>query len=161
MTPYLQPNPTPPSIDIYPGDPFQSGAGFRDGDTEFWTVRARDTTADRGRPAGAAADAGPGRPGLDPTTIDDAPPPSSQEGVTGYRVYLEDGRDGSLIGCEWRVSVNHEEADLQGDGAERLRRPRRGRRVRGRPDSGAERRAKERGSIRVVSNEKKKEEKDG
>ena len=28
VTGYWNPNPTPPSIDIYPGDPSQEGAGF-------------------------------------------------------------------------------------------------------------------------------------
>jgi hypothetical protein len=42
-------NPTPPSIDVYPGDPFvdDAGAGFTDLDgSVYFTVRARVSTAD-------------------------------------------------------------------------------------------------------------------
>ena len=44
--PYLNQNPTPPSIDIYPADLFQTGSGFEDDTEAFFTVRARTTTAD-------------------------------------------------------------------------------------------------------------------
>jgi hypothetical protein len=47
VTPYLNANPTPPSIDIYPGTPFQTGTGFGSDEAElFFTVRARTTFAD-------------------------------------------------------------------------------------------------------------------
>src|SRR6188472_507073 len=42
----LVPSPTPPSIDIYPGDPFQELLTFGLSDELFFTVRARVHTAD-------------------------------------------------------------------------------------------------------------------
>ena len=46
--PYLNSNPTPPSLDIYPGAPFQTGAGFGVGQSQVWfTIRARVRTADQ------------------------------------------------------------------------------------------------------------------
>ena len=46
--PYLNSNPTPPSLDIYPGAPFQTGAGFGVGQSQVWfTIRARVATADQ------------------------------------------------------------------------------------------------------------------
>ena len=39
--------PTPPAIDVYPGNPFQTGAGFGPGHNRvFLTVRARAGMAD-------------------------------------------------------------------------------------------------------------------
>ena len=41
-------NPTPPALDIYPGAPFQTGAGFGVGQSQVWfTIRARVSTADQ------------------------------------------------------------------------------------------------------------------
>ena len=113
--PYLNPNPTPPSIDIYPADLFQTGSGFRDDMDTFWTVRARTTTADH--EAGQKAllrmlDRRNGASVENALTADQTlgglvqSVAVTEEGVTGYRVYLEDpAGNGSLIGCEWRVEV--------------------------------------------------------
>ncbi len=47
ITPYWNPNPSPPSIDFYPDSPFQTGAGFGVGSKLVrWVVRARVSTAD-------------------------------------------------------------------------------------------------------------------
>lgn len=114
--PYLNPNPTPPSIDIYPGDPFfQTGSGFDDDAEVFFTVRARTTTADHTAGQQAllrmldrrAAESVQAALEADQTlggtaqSVDVMP-----EGVSGYREYLEDTNvNGRLIGCEWRVRV--------------------------------------------------------
>ena len=46
--PFLNSNPTPPALDIYPGAPFQTGAGFGVGQSQVWfTIRARVRTADQ------------------------------------------------------------------------------------------------------------------
>lgn len=115
VTPFLQANPTPPSVDIYPADLFQAGSGFRDDMDTFWTVRARTSTADHEAGQRALLN-----------MLDRAAPESveqaltsdqtlgglvqstavAEEGVSGYRVYLEDPQgNASLIGCEWRVEV--------------------------------------------------------
>jgi hypothetical protein len=115
ILPYLNSNPTPPSIDIYPGTPFQTGSGFGDEKDVFFTVRARTTFAD------SVA----GQQGLY-RLLDPAGPDSVQaaleddqtlggtvqavavvdEGVSGFTEYVEDTQTGSrLVGCEWRVKV--------------------------------------------------------
>jgi hypothetical protein len=100
-------NPTPPSLDVYPGDPFQTGAGFGAAQSQvFFTVRARVSTADQ-----AAGQARLLRL-LDPT--DEASVEAAledvavvvPEGVSGFREYLQDtATNGRLLGCEWRVSA--------------------------------------------------------
>ena len=98
MYPYLNQNPTPPSIDIYPADPFQTGSGFEDDTDLFFTVRARTTTADHeagqkallrmlDRRAAESVEAA--------LTSDQSLGGTAQavavaaEGVSGYREYLE------------------------------------------------------------------------
>jgi hypothetical protein len=114
ILPYMNPNPTPPSIDIYPATPFQDRLG-RDDAAVFLTVRARTTFADH-----IAGQRGLYRM-LDPTG-----PESVQahleadqtlggavqslgvepEGVSGFTEYVEDAQSGGrLVGCEWRVRV--------------------------------------------------------
>jgi hypothetical protein len=111
--PYFLLNPTPPAIDIYPGDPFQTGAGFDPArKTLFWTVRARWTTADHdasqqgllslldpaGLEAALIADSTLGGTVDDVLVVDDSP--------TGYREYVADTAiNGRLLGAEWRVEV--------------------------------------------------------
>jgi len=104
---FMNTNPTPPSLDVFPGDPFQTGAGFGVGSTQVWfTVRARVSTADQEA----------GQKLLlrlldthDPASVEAALAETgvvSPEGVSGFREYLEDtATDGRLLGCEWRVSL--------------------------------------------------------
>jgi hypothetical protein len=107
VTAYMNPNPTPPSIDLYPGDPFQTGAGYGVGSSElFFTVRARVTTADV--QAGQLLLLRM----LDPTDAASVEAALEDvatvvpEGVSGFRIYLEDtATDGRLLGCEWRVAT--------------------------------------------------------
>jgi len=104
---YLNANPTPPSLDVYPGEPFQTGAGFMAGNNKvFFTVRARVSTADQ--------EAGqklllrmldPGDPACVEIALDDIVS-IAPEGVSGFREYLEEAStDGRLLGCEWRVQT--------------------------------------------------------
>ena len=105
---WLNANPTPPSIDIYPGDPFLDGGGFGSRDQwAYFTVRARVSTADQ--------DAGQQRLLRLLDTGDPASVQAALEktvgvvpdgGVTGFREYLDQPVDGGrLLGCEWRVQV--------------------------------------------------------
>lgn len=111
--PYFLLNPTPPAIDIYPGDPFQGGAGFDPRKKMlFWTLRARWTTADPDAsqqgllslldPAGLEAALL-----TDQTlggTVDDIA--VAGESPSGYREYIADTAvNGRLLGAEWRVQV--------------------------------------------------------
>lgn len=114
ITAFQNPNPSPPSLDIYPGDPFQTELSFGEGSAElFWTIRARMTTADQQAgqqtllrlldPAGGVQ----GALYYDTTlggTVDQAA--IVTEGVSGLRPYLVDPSTGEQItGCEWRVRV--------------------------------------------------------
>lgn len=111
--PYLNTNPTPPSLDIYPGDPFQEPEGFSKSKRLFFTVRARASTADPdagqqallqllepdGPSSVETALCWDGLGGLvDSVTI-------AAESPSGYRVYQDPGGNGSMVGCEWRVEV--------------------------------------------------------
>jgi hypothetical protein len=104
---FLNSNPTPPSLDIYPGDPFQTGAGFGVGQQQvFFTVRARVGTADE--EAGTRQllrlmdpnDRASVEAALEDVAV------VVPEGVSGFREYLADASsNGRLLGCEWRVTL--------------------------------------------------------
>jgi hypothetical protein len=107
IVPYLNTNPTPPSIDIYPGAPFQTGAGFGVGSSQiWWTVRARVTTVDQ--QAGYQLLLRMMDPN-DPASVEAALADTATvtpEGVSEFREYVEQpAENGRLLGCEWRVST--------------------------------------------------------
>jgi hypothetical protein len=117
--PYWLANATPPTIDIYPGDPFQIGMGFgpRGGWQMFFTVRARVTTADSdagqqllyqmlepetGVAAALVADQTLGGV-VDSLYIGEE---GGGSGTSGLREYVEDVATNSrLLGAEWRIRV--------------------------------------------------------
>jgi hypothetical protein len=117
--PYWLANPTPPAIDIYPGDPFSHGTGFGIGhDVCFFTVRARVTTADQqaGQEGLLALMDTNSSTSVEAALISDqtlggvvgslAVGEQDTPGVSGYRVYVEDAAsNGRLLGAEWRVEV--------------------------------------------------------
>jgi len=103
---YLNWNPTPPSLDVYPGDPFQTDGTFGPHSQVFFTVRARVSTAD--------SEAGQKQllRMLDPqdtASVEGALANTATvvpEGVSGFREYIEDSTtNGRLLGCEWRVGA--------------------------------------------------------
>ena len=105
--PYLLSNPTPPALDIYPGAPFQTGAGFGVGQSQVWfTIRARVSTADQ--EAGMELLLRMMDPN-DPASVEAAIAETAAvtpEGVSEFREYVEDtASNGRLLGCEWRVST--------------------------------------------------------
>ena len=92
---------------MYPGDPFQTGAGFGVGEVQlFFTVRGRVSTADQ--------EAGqklllrlldPNDPASVEAALEDVAV-VVPEGVSGFREYLEEtATNGRLLGCEWRVTT--------------------------------------------------------
>jgi hypothetical protein len=115
VEPMLVVNPTTLTVDIYPGDPMSDllGGGFGNPTGRFvLTVRARTNT-----PASAEAQS------LLLALMDDEDPLSIAaalwdetlngmvsalhvEGPSGYTQYVDPGGQGSLLGCEWRVSVH-------------------------------------------------------
>jgi len=107
VSPFVNLNPTPPSIDLLPGDPFQIGAGFGVGETQvFIRVRARVTTADS--IAGQQLLLRMLDPN-DPASVEAAMQDvavMTNEGGSGYREYIEDvATTGRLLGAEWSVSA--------------------------------------------------------
>lgn len=110
-------NPTPPSLDIWPGDPFRSTpdtAGFQEtgGDVVF-TVRARVTTVDNIagqdlllRLMDDEDDISVATALMDDQTLNGLASSVYVEGNSGYISYMGDsGSEGPLLGCEWRVRV--------------------------------------------------------
>lgn len=111
IAPRLLPNPTPPSIDIYPSDPFTEQLAYGGGNRQYWfTVRARVTTADVA-----------GGQDLLLAMMDDGEPESVEaallatntiagvrmgqvEGPGGFQPYVNIDSSGQLLGCIWRVS---------------------------------------------------------
>jgi len=104
---YFNTNPTPPSIDIYPADPFQDGAGFGPGAKRvFWNVRARVATGD---PEAASKlllrlldteDAASVE-----TALLAAGVTVGNEGSVGGFVRFTDDAVGDLIATQWKVEM--------------------------------------------------------
>lgn len=111
-------NPTPPSIDIYPADPFRDHTnlptGFQNDPADVLVVvRARVTTVDNiagqdlllrfmdeDDPIGIEAVL------EDDQTLNGLASSVAVETCSGYLQYVEGGVDGgALLGCEWRVRV--------------------------------------------------------
>ena len=93
--------PTPPSLDVYPGDPFLTGAGMGPQSKQaFWTVRARASGADQDSQVVLIRLLDPGDPASVEAALDTVDVGVSNDGyVTGFR----DDLDG-LVSCEWRVT---------------------------------------------------------
>jgi hypothetical protein len=104
-------NPTPPVVDVYPGDPFaeQTSMGYREQEVAF-TVRARVSTAeneggqelllqmiDSSSPLSVAAAI------YADTTLGGLIGDLRVEGPSGHIVYIDPGGAGNLLGVEWRV----------------------------------------------------------
>jgi hypothetical protein len=112
VVPRMNPNPTPPSIDIYPSTPFTEKIAYGRGSRQYWfTVRARVITADP--IAGqdlllAMMDDG------SVESVEEAILSSSTyagatlgdiDGPTEFASYGDTGKQGSLLGCTWRVAL--------------------------------------------------------
>lgn len=107
VTGFWNDNPTPPSLDVYPGTPSQTGRAF--GVAEKWlylTVRARVLAAD--------VEAGQGLliRLLDPSDAASVEAALQEvatvveDGVSGFTQYADDGPGVErMLGCEWRVEV--------------------------------------------------------
>jgi hypothetical protein len=99
-------NPSPPCLDVYPGSPFQDGAGFGPGNRIYLTVRARVAMAD---PSAAqqlllrlldTEDAASVEMAVWSVNWAVAP-----DGVSGYVQYADDApANERMLGCEWRIS---------------------------------------------------------
>ena len=113
VTPLLNIDPTPPSIDIYPADPFQEGIAYGKGNNDLrLAVRARVTTADH--EAGQTllltlmdptASTSLGKAIADDRTLGGAVSSLTVEGPTGFGIYADAGGAGSLLGAVWTVRV--------------------------------------------------------
>lgn len=107
-------DPTPPCIDIYPGDPFGEQIAFASANRELlFTVRARVSAADQvagqqlllelmDRDSGSVLSAL-----TTDRTLGGVVDDSVVEGPSGFSSYAaaSGAATGSLLGCEWRLRV--------------------------------------------------------
>lgn len=109
VTGFYNPSPTPPSIDIYPADPFQEGAGYGVEDKRvWWTVRARVSTAD---PTAASETLLRLLDVHDPASVEvalaliaDCPAVvDTLNGLVSGFTRFADDQSSDLLGCQWRV----------------------------------------------------------
>jgi hypothetical protein len=106
-------NPTPPAIDIYPGDPFQEQSAFGKGSVDTWfVVRARVSTAEhegaqdlllslmdpRATTSVVQAIAGA-------NTLSGKVQHADVEPPSDFGAFVEPGSQGALLGCTWRTRV--------------------------------------------------------
>ena len=103
---FMNTNPTPPSLDVYPVYPFQTGAAFGVANPQvFFTVRGRVSTVDT--EAGQQLLLRMLDP-QDPASVEAALQDVvsvTPDGVSGFREYVDDAAtNGRLLGCEWRVT---------------------------------------------------------
>lgn len=111
----LNPNPTPPSIDIYPGDPFRESEQAAFGDVNgalIFTVRARVAAPDN--PAAQdvllnmmddESDECVAFALMDDQTLNGLASSVKVDGPSGYVSFVDSGGEGALLGCTWRVTV--------------------------------------------------------
>ena len=102
-------NPTPPSIDIYPPDPFQEGSGFGVGSKKVsWLVRARVSTSDPDAAFGLLLrllDVD------DPASVEaalangDPPAVVGNDGTVSGLIRYADDATPDLVGVQWRVEM--------------------------------------------------------
>lgn len=106
-------DPTPPSIDVYPADPSQSGLAFGRQNNEYsFTVRARVTTADHEAgqtlllsmmdPASTTSVA---RALKANKTLTNKVSALSVDGPSGFGIFNDRSGEGSYLGCTWTVRV--------------------------------------------------------
>lgn len=113
--PTLSANPTPPAIDIYPGEPFQTRIGMGAGNNELvFVVRARVNTPDH---EGAQetllalldpfADTSVAQTIEADTTLGGAVGYAAvTAGPSQYGIFTDPSGAGSFLGCTWTVTVH-------------------------------------------------------
>lgn len=112
-TGYMNIDPTPPSIDVYPADPSQEALTFGRQNNEFsFTVRARVTTADHEAgqklllsmmdPSSTTSVA---RAIKSDQTLGNKVSALAVAGPTGFGIFSDRHGEGSYLGCTWTVRV--------------------------------------------------------
>jgi hypothetical protein len=112
VEPRIVPNPTPPTIDIYPGDPpndVESAAMADAAGGDFLTVRARVATGDSASQfdllvnfMDKASDLSVAAAVFEDTELNGLARVSVQS-TTGLRQYIDPEGQGQFLGCEWTV----------------------------------------------------------
>jgi hypothetical protein len=112
VEPWFIVNPAAPTIDIYPGDPFEEGLGFGDTRQLFWTVRARVHTVEH---VGAQSVLLSLMEPFGNTSVEDALISDQTlggvvdslgiEGPTAYTQFIDQAGVTQQLGVSWRVSV--------------------------------------------------------
>jgi hypothetical protein len=106
-------NPTPPSIDIYPSDPFQEQIAFGGRQVAaFFDVRARVSTAEHegGQDfllsmMDPRADTSVYQALVKDKTLNSTVQDVSVEPPSNFGAYVDPGGAGALLGCTWRTRV--------------------------------------------------------
>lgn len=107
-------NPTPPTLDVYPGDPFQTGIGFGDANNEIrLTIRARINTPDEDAaydvllslvdPSGGASVAL--AVASDRTLNGKVENVATIEGPSQFGIFQDLTGQGAYLGCTWTLTV--------------------------------------------------------
>jgi hypothetical protein len=118
--PFMLINPTPPSVDIFPADPFQDVSSFGPGSRRtLWTARARVSTADdvSGQEVLLLLMEVNTDTSLRHVLENDSGVAALVDGIsvggpTGYRLYREPSpsqdlqHQGALLGCEWQITAD-------------------------------------------------------
>jgi len=112
VEPWFIINPAAPTIDIYPGDPFEEGLGFGDNRQLFWTVRARVHTVEH---VGAqsvllalmepSGDTSVEAALIGDQTLGGVVDTLGIEGPTAYTQFIDQAGVDQMLGVSWRVSV--------------------------------------------------------
>lgn len=112
VEPWFVLTPAAPTIDIYPGDPFEEGLGFGDDRSLFWTVRARVHTIEH---VGAQSvllalmeptgDTSVEDALLSDQTLGGAVDTLGIEGPTAYTVFIDQAGVFQNLGVSWRVQT--------------------------------------------------------
>lgn len=108
-------NPTPPALDLYPGDPFgddtAAGYGALEDGLLMFTLRARVNVLDNDAAQDALLNLMDDEHALsvrtaltDDQTLNGLASSVNVDRPSGFTVYVDSG-GGSLLGCDWRVTV--------------------------------------------------------
>lgn len=115
VVPRLNANPTSPSVDIYPADPFRSTeeAGFGEiSGALFFTVRARVSTLDNDAAQDLLLELMDDESSycvaaalMDDQTLNGLASSVDVDGPSGFVSFVDSGGEGALLGVTWRAEV--------------------------------------------------------
>ncbi len=113
VTDYMNPNPTPPSIDVYPAEEFAEGLRFgRPPESMRFVVRARITTAAQKEGQqlllsfmDSTSPESLGRAILSDRTLGNKVGGLALESISGFNAFGDIGGSNAFVGATWTVRV--------------------------------------------------------